>query len=217
MVQEGIIKFSSNGKQKLVVRDEVTSKIYDDLARKYNKPVREEDLSQLPTPESKNQFQKSFQSETLQQKFHDVLQVSRSDLQMQTNNAMTALKQRGAGGFRLSQNSARVDPKQLSGEFHLQSSQGTGQSRVPSKQAASDQDSSTFLQARDKLGESSYEPFVVATAETKKSFHKVGQKQRRDDSPELSCSQNALLTDASVTLPAQPMFQSRRPRLQMSQ
>jgi hypothetical protein len=218
MIQEGIIKFSTNGKQKLVVRDEVTSKIYHDLARKYNKPAREEDLSQLPTPESKNQFQKSLQSETLQQKFHDVLQVSRSDLHMQTNNAMTALKQRGAGDFKLSQNSAGVDPKQLSGEFYLQSSQGKGKSSVPSKQAALDQDSSAFQQARDKLGESSYEPFAVATAEnSKKSFHKAGQKQRRDDSPEPSCSQNALLTDASVTLPAQPMFQSRRPRLQMSQ
>lgn len=218
MVQEGIIKFSANGKQKLVVRDEVTAKIYADLARKYNKPAREEDLSQLPTPESKHQYQAALQPDALQQRFHDVLQVSRSDLQMQPKNAMTTLKQRGGGDSKLSQHAGKVDPKKLSQEFHLQSSQGKENSRAPSKQATSDQDSSVFQQARDKLGESSYEPFAITTAEnSKKSFHKAGQKHRRDESPEISCSQNALLNDDSVSLPAQPMFQSRRPRLQMSQ
>ncbi len=218
MVQEGILKFSKNGKQKLVVRDEVTTKIYEDLSRKYNKPSTDEYLSQLPTPESKSQFQTTLSSETLQRRFHDVLQVSRSDLQMQTNSTMTSSKQRSGGDSKSSQISAKIDPKKLSGEFYLQSSQGGGKSSVPSTQMTSEQDSSAFQQARDKLGESSYEPFAVPAAEnSKKSFHKAGQKQRRDDSPELSCSQNALLNDDSVSLPAQPMFQSRRPRLQMSQ
>ena len=215
MVQEGILKFSTNGKQKLVVRDSVTAKIYDDLARKYNKPVREEDLSQLTTPESKKKSHSTLCSDTLQQRFHDVLQVSRSDLQMQTNNA-TALKRRG-GDSRLSQESAKLNPKILSEEFNLQTSQSERKSRVPCNNSTLDQDSSMFQQARDKLGESSFEPFAVAPAESKKSFQKAGQKQRREESPHLSCSQNAPLNDDSVSLPAQPLFLSKKPRLQMSQ
>ena len=217
MVQEGILKFSTNGKQKLVVRDSVTAKIYDDLARKYNKPVREEDLSQLTTPESKKISQSTLHSDTLQQRFHDVLQVSRSDLQMQTNNATTALKRRG-GDSRLSQESAKLNPKILSEEFNLQTSQSERKSRVPCNHSTLDQDSSVFQQARDKLGESSFEPFAVAPAESiKKSFQKAGQKQHRDESPHISCSQNAPLNDDSVSLPAQPLFLSKKPRLQMSQ
>jgi hypothetical protein len=218
MVQEGILKFSSNGKQKHVVRDAITAKIYDDLARKFNKPVREEDLSQLTTPESKKQSQKAPHSDALHQKFHDVLQVSRSDLQIQTNNVGTVLKRREKGDMRLSQDSAKVDPRKLSEEFHLKTSKCEDKSGVPSRQATFDQDSSTFQQARDKLGESSFEPFAVALVDnSKKSFQKSGQKQCRDDSLELSCSQNAELNDKSVSLPAQPMFQYKRPRLQSSQ
>jgi hypothetical protein len=217
MVQEGILKFSANGKQKLVVRDAVTEKIYDELARKYNKPVREEDLSQLTTPESKKPSQITLESGLLQQKFHDVLQVSRSDLQMQSNNATTALKRRG-GDIRLSQESANLNPKMLSGEFQLHTSQTERKSIVPNNPAILDQDSSTFQQVRDKLGESSFEPFAVAPADSsKKSFQKAGQKQSRNDSPHLSCSQNALLNDDSVSLPAQPMFLTKKSRLQMSQ
>jgi hypothetical protein len=71
------------------------------------------------------------------------------------------------------------------------------------------------------LGESSFEPFAVVPVESsKKSFQKAGQKQRKEDrctSPELSCSQNALLNDDSVSLPAQPIFQTKRPKLQLSQ
>ena len=217
MVQEGILKFSSNGKQKLVVRDAITAKIYDDLARKFNKPVREEDLSQLTTPESKKQSQKAPQSDVLHQRFHDVLQVSRSDLQMQNNNVGTVLKRR-EGDSRFSQDSAKVDPRKLSEEFHLKKSKSEGKSGGPSRLATFDQDSSTFQQTRDKMGESSFEPFAVAPVESsKKSFQKSGQKQHRDESPELSCSQNAELNDDSVSLPAQPMFQYKRSRLQTSQ
>lgn len=220
MVQEGILKFSANGKQKLVVRDAVTSKIHEDLARKYNKPVREEDLSQLPTPESKKLSQAALQSDVLHQRFHDVLQVSRSDLQIQTTNAETQMKRRGVD-MRLSQESAKLAPKKLSGDFDSLKSQGMGKSQAVGKVAAFEQDSSTFQLARDRLGESSFEPFAVVPVESsKKSFQKAGQKQRKEDrctSPELSCSQNALLNDDSVSLPAQPIFQTKRPKLQLSQ
>jgi hypothetical protein len=214
MVQEGILKFSANGKQKLVVRDAVTTRIYDELARKYNKPVREEDLSQITTPESKKKSQTMTECGALRQKFHDVLQVSRSDLQMQSNNAATSLKRRG-GDLRLNHDSASLNPKVLLGDFQLHSEENL---RVQSNHATLDQDSTAFQQARVKLGESSFEPFAVAPAEnSKKMFQKARQKHIRDDSPHLSCSQNALLNDDSVSLPAQPMFLSKKPRLKMSQ
>ena len=120
--------------------------------------------------------------------------------------------------MKFSQDSSQLAPKKLSGDFDSLKSQGMGKSKVSGKVATFEQDSSTYLQARDRLGESSFEPFAVVPVESsKKSFQKGGQKQRRDDSPELSCSQNAPLNDDSVSLPAQPMFQSKRPRLQLSQ
>lgn len=120
--------------------------------------------------------------------------------------------------MRLSQESAKLAPKKLSGDFDSLKSQGMGKSQAVGKVAAFEQDSSTFQLARDRLGESSFEPFAVVPVESsKKSFQKAGQKQRKEDSPELSCSQNALLNDDSVSLPAQPIFQTKRPKLQLSQ
>jgi hypothetical protein len=216
MVQEGILKFSANGKQKLVIRDSVTAKIHADLARKYSKPAREEDLSQLPTPEYKKQSHK-FQSDGLNQKFHEVLQVSRSELKVRTNNPESSLTRRKED-FRFQQDMTELDPKRLQRDFDSQASQKEERCGASNQQATLQQDSSAFQQVRDKSGESSFEPFVVATVESmKKSFQKAGQKQIRGDSYELSCSQNALLDDNSVSLPVQPMFQSKKIRLQTSQ
>ena len=118
----------------------------------------------------------------------------------------------------MSQESTKMSPKILSGEFHLHASQTERKSGVPSYYATLDHDSSAFQQARDKLGESSFEPFAVAPADnSRKSFQKAGQKHIRDESPHMSCSQNALLNDDSVSLPAQPVFVTKKPKLQMSQ